>query len=36
MRETAIERLTRDAHVLAIGGATEVMLEQEAKRISGA
>jgi len=33
MRETAIERLTRDARVLAIGGgATEVMLEEVAKR----
>jgi len=34
MRETAIERLTRDARVLAIGGgATEVMLEEVAKRL---
>lgn len=33
MRETAIERLFRDARVLAIGGgATEVMLEEVAKR----
>jgi len=33
MRETPIERLTRDARVLAIGGgATEVMLEEVAKR----
>ncbi|MBC7601824.1 MAG: acyl-CoA dehydrogenase family protein [Ramlibacter sp.] len=33
MRETAIERLWRDARVLAIGGgATEVMLEEAAKR----
>ncbi len=33
MRESAIERLTRDARVLAIGGgATEVMLEEVAKR----
>ena len=33
MRETAIERLVRDARVLAIGGgATEVMLEEVAKR----
>jgi acyl-CoA dehydrogenase len=35
MRETAIERLTRDARVLAIGGgATEVMLEEVAKRFA--
>ncbi len=34
IRETAIERLTRDARVLAIGGgATEVMLEEVAKRL---
>jgi acyl-CoA dehydrogenase len=34
MRESAIERLTRDARVLAIGGgATEVMLEEVAKRL---
>jgi acyl-CoA dehydrogenase len=33
IRETAIERLFRDARVLAIGGgATEVMLEEVAKR----
>jgi acyl-CoA dehydrogenase len=33
MRETAIERLWRDARILAIGGgATEVMLEEAAKR----
>jgi acyl-CoA dehydrogenase len=33
MRETAIERLWRDARVLAIGGgATEVMLDEAAKR----
>jgi acyl-CoA dehydrogenase len=33
MRETAIERLVRDARVLTIGGgATEVMLEEVAKR----
>ena len=33
MRETAVERLTRDARVLAIGGgATEIMLEEVAKR----
>jgi acyl-CoA dehydrogenase len=33
IRETAIERLVRDARVLAIGGgATEVMLEEVAKR----
>jgi len=33
MRESAIERLVRDARVLAIGGgATEVMLEEVAKR----
>jgi len=33
MREGAIERLWRDARVLAIGGgATEVMLEEVAKR----
>jgi acyl-CoA dehydrogenase len=34
MRESPIERLVRDARVLAIGGgATEVMLEEVAKRI---
>jgi acyl-CoA dehydrogenase len=33
MRESAIERLTRDARVLSIGGgATEVMLDEVAKR----
>jgi acyl-CoA dehydrogenase len=33
IRETAVERLWRDARVLAIGGgATEVMLEEAAKR----
>jgi len=33
IRETAIERLTRDARVLSIGGgATEVMLDEVAKR----
>jgi acyl-CoA dehydrogenase len=33
MRETAIERLARDARVLSIGGgATEVMLDEVAKR----
>ena len=35
MRETAIERLVRDARVLTIGaGATEVMLEEVAKRFA--
>lgn len=35
MRESAIERMTRDARVQAIGGgATEVMLEEVAKRMS--
>jgi acyl-CoA dehydrogenase len=34
MRETAIERMSRDARVQAIGGgATEVMLEEVAKRL---
>ena len=34
MRGTAIERMTRDARVQSIGGgATEVMLEEVAKRI---
>jgi acyl-CoA dehydrogenase len=34
MRESAIERMTRDARIQAIGGgATEVMLEEIAKRI---
>jgi acyl-CoA dehydrogenase len=33
MRESPIERLVRDARILAIGGgATEVMLEEVAKR----
>ena len=33
IRETAIERMARDARVLTIGGgATEVMLEEVAKR----
>jgi acyl-CoA dehydrogenase len=33
MRETAVERLFRDARVLSIGGgATEIMLEEVAKR----
>ena len=33
MRDTAIERLWRDARILAIGGgATEVMLDEVAKR----
>ena len=33
MRDTAIERLWRDACVLAIGaGATEVILDEVAKR----
>jgi len=37
MRESPIERLVRDARVLAIGGgATEVMLEEVAKRWSAA
>jgi acyl-CoA dehydrogenase len=36
MRESAIERLVRDARVLSIGGgATEVMLEEVAKRWAG-
>lgn len=34
MRETAIERMARDARILPIGGgATEVMLEEVAKRL---
>ena len=34
IRETAIERMARDARVQAIGGgATEVMLEEIAKRM---
>ena len=33
MRESAIERMYRDARILPIGGgATEVMLEEVAKR----
>lgn len=36
MRETAIERMSRDARVQSIGGgATEVMLEEVAKRMGG-
>ena len=36
MRGTAIERMVRDARVQAIGGgATEVMLEEVAKRMDG-
>ena len=36
IRETAIERMARDARVQAIGGgATEVMLEEVAKRMGG-
>lgn len=36
MRGTAIERLARDARILPIGGgATEVMLEEVAKRMGG-
>lgn len=35
MRETAIERMSRDARILPIGGgATEVMLEEVAKRLT--
>jgi acyl-CoA dehydrogenase len=34
LREAPIERMTRDARVQAIGGgATEVMLEEVAKRL---
>jgi acyl-CoA dehydrogenase len=34
MRESTIERMARDARVQAIGGgATEVMLEEVAKRL---
>jgi acyl-CoA dehydrogenase len=34
IRETTIERLWRDARILAIGGgATEVMLEEVARRL---
>jgi acyl-CoA dehydrogenase len=37
MRETAIERLWRDARILSIGGgASEVMLEEVAKRFVSA
>jgi len=33
MRETPVERMSRDARILPIGGgATEVMLEEVAKR----
>lgn len=36
MRESAIERMARDARILPIGGgATEVMLEEVAKRLMG-
>ena len=36
MRETTVERMSRDARVQAIGGgATEVMLEEVAKRMGG-
>jgi acyl-CoA dehydrogenase len=36
MRESAIERMVRDARVQAIGGgATEIMLEEVAKRLPG-
>ena len=35
MRETAVERMARDARILPIGGgATEVMLEEVAKRLT--
>ncbi len=35
MRETAVERMSRDARVQSIGGgATEVMLEEVAKRMA--
>jgi acyl-CoA dehydrogenase len=34
MRESAIERMVRDARIQSIGGgATEVMLEEVAKRL---
>ena len=34
MRETPVERMSRDARIHAIGGgATEVMLEEIAKRL---
>ena len=37
MRETAVERMSRDARILPIGGgATEVMLEEVAKRLGPA
>ena len=36
MRETTVERMSRDARILPIGGgATEVMLEEVAKRMDG-
>jgi acyl-CoA dehydrogenase len=36
IRESAIERMVRDARIHAIGGgATEVMLEEVAKRMNG-
>ena len=36
MRESTIERMTRDARILPIGGgATEIMLEEVAKRSLG-
>jgi acyl-CoA dehydrogenase len=36
MRESTIERMTRDARILPIGGgATEVLLEEVAKRSFG-
>ena len=36
MRESTIERMTRDARILPIGGgSTEVMLEEVAKRSLG-
>jgi len=36
MRETSVERMSRDARILPIGGgATEVMLEEVAKRLGG-
>ena len=36
MRETAVERMSRDARILPIGGgATEVLLEEVAKRLAG-
>jgi acyl-CoA dehydrogenase len=35
IRETAIERMARDARVQSVGGgATEVMLEEIAKRMA--